>query len=115
MPIFFIVFRETLEAAIIISVLLGLVEQIARPSVSSEEQGIFVTDWRHPNHPQHQAYLKDRADKANADKDKGTNGGNDYVPVLTRDDTGVDDEGEVGTRRLIRRLRLQVFPPPFLI
>ena len=27
-PIFFIVFRETLEAAIIISVLLGLVEQI---------------------------------------------------------------------------------------
>jgi high-affinity iron transporter len=28
-PIFFIVFRETLEAAIIISVLLGIVEQIA--------------------------------------------------------------------------------------
>lgn len=27
-PIFFIVFRETLEAAIIVSVLLGLVEQI---------------------------------------------------------------------------------------
>lgn len=39
-PIFFIVFRETLEAAIIVSVLLGLVEQIVRgkddkgPSVS---------------------------------------------------------------------------------
>jgi high-affinity iron transporter len=29
-PIFFIVFRETLEAVIIISVLLGLVEQIVR-------------------------------------------------------------------------------------
>jgi high-affinity iron transporter len=29
-PIFFIVFRETLEAAIIVSVLLGLVEQIVR-------------------------------------------------------------------------------------
>lgn len=29
-PIFFIVFRETLEAAIILSVLLGLVEQIVR-------------------------------------------------------------------------------------
>jgi len=29
-PIFFIVFRETLEAAIIVSVLLGLVQQIVR-------------------------------------------------------------------------------------
>lgn len=29
-PIFFIVFRETIEAAIIVSVLLGLVEQIVR-------------------------------------------------------------------------------------
>jgi high-affinity iron transporter len=29
-PIFFIVFRETLEAAIIVSVLLGLVEQIVQ-------------------------------------------------------------------------------------
>lgn len=33
-PIFFIVFRETLEAAIIISVLLGLVEQIVREPTS---------------------------------------------------------------------------------
>ncbi|KAG6816328.1 hypothetical protein H0H87_006927 [Tephrocybe sp. NHM501043] len=35
-PIFFIVFRETLEAAIIISVLLGLVEQIVygEPDIS---------------------------------------------------------------------------------
>jgi high-affinity iron transporter len=43
-PIFFIVFRETLEAAIIVSVLLGLAQQIVRddneslsnPSTSSE-------------------------------------------------------------------------------
>ena len=36
-PIFFIVFRETLEAAIIVSVLLGLVEQIVHgdPSIST--------------------------------------------------------------------------------
>ena len=33
-PIFFIVFRETLEAAIIISVLLGLVEQIVHQDPS---------------------------------------------------------------------------------
>jgi high-affinity iron transporter len=39
-PIFFIVFRETLEASIIVSVLLGLVEQIVHiaPSDVSEEQ-----------------------------------------------------------------------------
>ena len=34
-PIFFIVFRETIEAAIIVSVLLGLVEQIVRESKDS--------------------------------------------------------------------------------
>ena len=33
-PIFFIVFRETLEAAIIVSVLLGLVEQIVHEDTS---------------------------------------------------------------------------------
>lgn len=33
-PIFFIVFRETLEATIIVSVLLGLVEQIVRKDLN---------------------------------------------------------------------------------
>lgn len=37
-PIFFIVFRETLEAAIIVSVLLGLVEQIVH-----DDSGKLVT------------------------------------------------------------------------
>ena len=117
-PIFFIVFRETLEAAIIISVLLGLVEQIARPSSTvAKEHGIFVTDWRHPNHPQHQAYLKDRADRANAnakEKEKEDNGGgvNTAVPVLTRSESGSEETGgeesEEATKKLIRKLRLQV-------
>ncbi|KAH8809523.1 iron permease FTR1 [Flagelloscypha sp. PMI_526] len=48
-PIFFIVFRETLEAAIIISTLLGLVEQLARPKAEANEHGLFVHDWKHPN------------------------------------------------------------------
>ena len=44
-PIFFIVFRETLEAAIIVSVLLGLVEQIVHtpstlpPSPGTSDRG----------------------------------------------------------------------------
>jgi len=37
-PIFFIVFRETLEAAIIVSVLLGLAEQIVSRDPDSIEQ-----------------------------------------------------------------------------
>ncbi len=44
-PIFFIVFRETLEAAIIISVLLGLAEQIVQ------------------DHPSHQSSVVDDAPK----------------------------------------------------
>ncbi|KAH8101808.1 Ftr1 protein [Cristinia sonorae] len=44
-PIFFIVFRETLEAAIIISVLLGLVEQIVQEDHSRAVS--LVTDEKH--------------------------------------------------------------------
>ncbi|KAG6900239.1 hypothetical protein C0993_001058 [Termitomyces sp. T159_Od127] len=45
-PIFFIVFRETLEAAIIVSVLLGLVEQIVHgdPSISSAVQRTITAE-----------------------------------------------------------------------
>ncbi|KAL5482857.1 FTR1_1 [Sanghuangporus weigelae] len=126
-PIFFIVFRETLEAVIIVSVLLGLVEQIARPSsVVASERGLFVTDWRNPNHPQHQAYLKDRADKAKAkekEREKEREGegekigeqsdGAASVPVLTRDASDIEElggeESEEATKRLIRKLRIQIF------
>ena len=47
-PIFFIVFRETLEAAIIVSVLLGLAEQIVSRDPNfidrTEESGISGED-----------------------------------------------------------------------
>ena len=45
-PIFFIVFRETLEAAIIVSVLLGLAEQIVSrdPSFVADTQGLAEGD-----------------------------------------------------------------------
>src|ERR1700720_886067 len=51
-PIFFIVFRETLEAAIIISVLLGLVEQIVhedsqRLSSGSTSVAVEQSDNKH--------------------------------------------------------------------
>lgn len=51
-PIFFIVFRETLEAAIIVSVLLGLAEQIVRDdrtlatniSTESDKQDVIPSE-----------------------------------------------------------------------
>ncbi|KII91246.1 hypothetical protein PLICRDRAFT_105468 [Plicaturopsis crispa FD-325 SS-3] len=43
-PIFFIVFRETLEAAIIVSVLLGLVEQIVHEDPNRLAPGLITQD-----------------------------------------------------------------------
>lgn len=94
-PIFFIVFRETLEAAIIVSVLLGLVEQIARPNADTE--GLFVSDWKHPNHPEHAAYLQDRKEK------EERAGESSSLPELVQ-----EVNSEVAAKQLIRKLRLQV-------
>ncbi|SJL09917.1 related to high-affinity iron transporter FtrA [Armillaria ostoyae] len=69
-PIFFIVFRETLEAAIIISVLLGLAEQI-------------VQDERRPL----------VAAEANSEETRSEN----------------NSDNVVKRRRLIRKLRIQIF------
>lgn len=77
-PIFFIVFRETLEAAIIISVLLGLAEQIAH------EDPVQSGDTTNRTAP--------------SSDDKDSSEGAETVPVsdLTQ------------RHRLIRKLRLQV-------
>ncbi|KAF8816071.1 iron permease FTR1 [Phlegmacium glaucopus] len=73
-PIFFIVFRETLEAAIIISVLLGLAEQIVNRDSNSIEQ------------------VQTSSGEENAESES--------MPV-------VDDP--VQRRRLLRKLRIQIF------
>lgn len=78
LPIFFIVFRETLEAAIIVSVLLGLAEQIVH-----EDPAQFGDTTNHT---------------ASSSNDKDNSEGSETVAVndLTQ------------RRRLIRKLRLQV-------
>ncbi|PBK70629.1 iron permease FTR1 [Armillaria solidipes] len=83
-PIFFIVFRETLEAAIIVSVLLGLAEQI----VQDDPGRIGVATTQKDSH--------------------GSNGsprvdGEDALPDLS------DEDDQVHRRRLIRKLRIQIF------
>ncbi|KAG5643711.1 hypothetical protein DXG03_009760 [Asterophora parasitica] len=80
-PIFFIVFRETLEAAIIVSVLLGLVEQIVYgdPAISPAVTQVITEDASR--------------------KDDGATG-----PIALAD----PEDNNVQRRALIRRLRIQV-------
>ncbi len=82
-PIFFIVFRETLEAAIIVSVLLGLAEQI----VQDDPGRIGGTTTQKDSHGSNSSPRID---------------GEDALPDLS------DEDDQVHRRRLIRKLRIQV-------
>ena len=81
-PIFFIVFRETLEAAIIISVLLGIVEQIANSRVGGDSLHTMELE---------------------KEKQSPEGGVHDGPPSLPSD-SGDDAE----RRKLLRKLRIQV-------
>ncbi|KAA1476162.1 Ftr1 protein [Dentipellis sp. KUC8613] len=85
-PIFFIVFRETLEAAIIISVLLGLVEQI----VHDDSGGAL---------PPMQAGGNGSTDE----KSEGDNKSDSVEPEL------IDADDARRKKRLIRKMRIQIF------
>ncbi|KIM85638.1 hypothetical protein PILCRDRAFT_816834 [Piloderma croceum F 1598] len=80
-PIFFIVFRETLEAAIIVSVLLSLVEQIVHDD-PGKLSGVSTT-----------TQISDVSDDKASPNPNTVDGGDQTVQK----------------RRLIRKLRLQVF------
>ena len=82
-PIFFIVFRETLEAAIIISVLLGIVEQIANTRLSGDT--LPVTE---------------------SEKEEQNTEAPPSLPSNNNDDASSDD-GE--RKKLLRKLRIQVY------
>ena len=79
-PIFFIVFRETLEAAIIVSVLLGLVEQIVYLRIDRSE------------------------DQTLAPSSAEENGKKEIGDISTQ------EEDHVRTQRLIRKMRFQECP-----
>ncbi|KAI0092739.1 Ftr1 protein [Irpex rosettiformis] len=88
-PIFFIVFRETLEAAIIVSVLLGLVEQIVHDDSLAPS-------------------LQPSNEKDNNSSDKNS-GEVSEQPVLEND---LDDAAR--KKRFIRRMRWQIFAGSFV-
>lgn len=95
-PIFFIVFRETLEAAIIVSVLLGLVEQIVH-----EDSPTSATTTVAGN-------ISEKPEGSTSDKDN-----NDAVlaeePVLES-----EEDSAFRKKRFIRRMRWQIFAGSFL-
>ncbi|EJF63923.1 Ftr1 protein [Dichomitus squalens] len=94
-PIFFIVFRETLEAAIIVSVLLGLVEQIVHqdpaliPGAVSHTLTVSTSD----------------QEKDKADSNEG---------VVTPQELTSGEDLQVNAKRLLRRMRIYIFAGAFL-
>lgn len=92
--IFFIVFRETLEAAIIVSVLLGLVEQIIHEDPDRLAR-IKDADRRNdPETPPDEKKLDDPAASSDASS----------TPELT----SPEDDG-ANAKRLLRKMRIQIF------
>jgi len=83
-PIFFIVFRETLEAAIIVSVLLGLVEQLVLKESFSP------------------------ASPAPESSDRDSKSGS---PSQSHPGTGLVEDDTILRRRLLRRMRIKVRYP----
>ena len=89
-PIFFIVFRETLEAAIIISVLLGIVEQIAHTRLGTES-----------------------LPTAESEKDKhNPESGSELPPSLPSDDNDNASRDDGEQKKLLKKLRVQVCRVP---
>lgn len=85
-PIFFIVFRETLEAAIVISVLLGIVEQIANTRLG--EDTFPVTE----------------SEKENQNPESRVHEAPSSLP--STDDDASSEDGE--RKKLLRKMRIQV-------
>lgn len=89
--IFFIVFRETLEAAIIVSVLLGLVEQIIHEDPSRLARIKDADQRNDPETPSEKLGDPSASDASS-------------TPELTS-----PEDNDVVTKRLLRKMRLQIF------
>lgn len=118
-PIFFIVFRECLEASIIVSVLLGLVEQIVSGndivSPNRDHDGSIPALTSHPG-PDHEA---SPIEEEKTPEGSTSNGNTDQNVNPTEASTPPDSTSEATpegqendptvNKRLVRKLRLQIF------
>ena len=106
-PIFFIVFRETLEAAIIISVLLGLVEQMVHQDPSLVPGAV-------PPPPPTADDNKERekpAVEGQAQPENSSASSNEgALPELAAG----GEAPQVDTKKLLRKMRIYIFAGAFL-
>ncbi|TFK85216.1 Ftr1 protein [Polyporus arcularius HHB13444] len=105
-PIFFIVFRETLEAAIIISVLLGLVEQIIHQDPSLIPGAVAPTIGAATPEKEVERSPLEKAESSASNSDNAVLAS---APVLTS-----GEEPQVDTKRLLRKMRIYIFSGAFL-
>ncbi|KAI0336676.1 iron permease FTR1 [Cubamyces sp. BRFM 1775] len=105
-PIFFIVFRETLEAAIIISVLLGLVEQIVH-----EDPSLVPGALPPPSAAAAPSTPENEKERPPLEKAGSSENGDALAaqPQLTS-----GEEPQADTKRLLRKMRLYIFAGAFL-
>ncbi|PIL27756.1 transporter [Ganoderma sinense ZZ0214-1] len=103
-PIFFIVFRETLEAAIIISVLLSLVEQIIN------QDPALLPGVVPPTAPT-SAPEQDK-DAAPHEKSSSSNS-NEGLPAPPELPSS-EEPGQLNTKRILRKMRIHIFVGAFL-
>ncbi|KAI0777363.1 iron permease FTR1 [Trametes elegans] len=104
-PIFFIVFRETLEAAIIVSVLLGLVEQIVH-----EDPSLL------PGALPPAAPLEQEKERPPLEKAGSSEGSDSVLATQPQLPAGADatEEPQVDDKRLLRKMRIYIFSGAFL-
>ena len=107
-PIFFIVFRETLEAAIIISVLLGLVEQIVH-----DDPGALVPGALPPAAAAAPGTPGDEKERPPLEK-AGSSENGDALSAQPQLTSGAGEEPQPDTKRLLRKMRLYIFAGAFL-
>lgn len=120
-PIFFIVFRETLEASIIVSVLLGLVEQIVLGGdVQTSPNDTLARTSHDRSAPDHDKTPNndEKLPESNAGSSPSGNGADtaNTLGETTPADSGsgttpvdLDNDSALANKRLVRKLRWQIF------
>ncbi|EIM82005.1 iron permease FTR1 [Stereum hirsutum FP-91666 SS1] len=104
-PIFFIVFRETIEAAIIVSVLLGLVEQIVY------DEPVHGVHLRHQLPALVPATTTAATDEKRSESASNSNEGGMAArdSESGRDEVDAVQDNAEEKRKLIRKMRIQIF------
>ena len=103
-PIFFIVFRETLEAAIIVSVLLGLVERIVHqdpsliPGAATAPAAAKEKDKERPAAP--------ATEGSSSDSNEGA--------LSSQPELAAGEAPQANTMLLLRKMRIHIFAGAFL-